>query len=230
MEDYLKIKLNENVNISYIEVPNKAMLATAKERVQPLPPDLKSLSNEIRSRYLEKVKDLLPESRKNELINLSMFYNEKTRKPQIQSIFLTDQGITENEKSIFKKSIFSIFSEDIEISILSLPSQIDTIRLRKKVEDIDISDINSKIAIYKFYIYNPTLLLEIHSKSGQKISHGINEKIQYLSEFLSENSTKSSDQSNIIILDLLLTSSTNCLSACKLFRISIVLLLSNFVI
>ena len=186
MEDYLKIKLNENVNISYIEVPNKAMLATAKERVQPLPPDLKSLSNEIRSRYLEKVKDLLPESRKNELINLSLFYNEKTRKPQIQSIFLTDQGITENEKSIFKKSIFSIFSEDIEISILSLPSQIDTIRLRKKVEDIDISDINSKIAIYKFYIYNPTLLLEIHSKSGQKISHGINEKIQYLSEFLSD--------------------------------------------
>jgi hypothetical protein len=186
MEDYLKIKLNENVSVSYIEVPNKAMLLMAKEKVQPMPPDLKALSNEIHSRYLEKVKNLLPESRKNELINLSLFYNEKTRKPNIQGVFLTDQLITENEKDILKKAISSIFSEDIEMSIISLPSQIDIVKLRKKIEEIDISDINSKISIYKFYIYNPTLLLEIHTKSGQKTSKSINEKIQYLSEYLSD--------------------------------------------
>ncbi|MFB3850341.1 MAG: DUF389 domain-containing protein [Acidobacteriota bacterium] len=163
VEDYLRLKLEEDVNVSFVEIPNKAALKALNEPVSAASLiNLNSAIKDINSKFVSKIKELLPEKRRTELVNIYLaFPSQKNIKhPQIDIYFLTNNPIGEYEKELLHKSILSLLKENVDLKILCFEKKVLWSALNKNIEEKELQKLIDKKDTMAFFIPN----LSFHSK------------------------------------------------------------------
>lgn len=158
MEEYLSAKLGEQVNVSFIEIPNKAALgAIGKAPVVTTSFTLHSSIKELHSKCLDHLFSILPESRKNELLNLFLELDKTEKHPVIYAIFLTDNFVDDSETQTLTNSLSSILKESVKIKTLSFKKKVFQTELKKKITQAEIEKLKTMISLVKYF--KPTISL-----------------------------------------------------------------------
>lgn len=159
VEEYLSAKLGEQVNVSFIEIPNKAALGAIGKAtiVATTPVTLNSSIKELNSKFIEHLFSILPESRKNELLNLSLALEKPEKHPVIYAIFLTDNPVNDLETETLTNSLSSILKESVKIKTLSFKKNVFQTEFKKKITQAEIEKLKTMISLVKYF--KPTISL-----------------------------------------------------------------------
>lgn len=158
VQEYLSAKLGEQINVSFIEIPNKAALGTIGKA--PVPTTLVTLHSsikELNSKCKEHLFSILPESRKKELLNLSLALDKTEKHPVIYAIFLTDNPVNDLETETLNNSLSSILKESVKIKTLSFKKNVFQTVLKRKISPTEIEKLKTLINLVKYF--NPTISL-----------------------------------------------------------------------
>jgi len=148
VEEYLRTKLEEMVKVSYIEVPNKAAVASAGESGHYADLNLGSFSRELDSRFFSEAKKLLPAKRAGELLRIGLSSDRNSSRPVVEMIFLSDDKFTEGESGILESALERTMSAHIRLAARTVPVTADLIDLSEKGTPPDLRAVAEKMSAY----------------------------------------------------------------------------------
>ena len=135
VEEYLGTKLEENVKVSYIEVPNKAAVASASESGHHAVPTVGTVSREMESRFFVEARRLLPAKRRSELLRIGLAVDTDASMPVMELVFLSDDRFTAGESGILESALGRTLSDPVRLNARTIPVTAALMDLSEKEQD-----------------------------------------------------------------------------------------------
>ncbi len=135
VEGYLRTKLEEGVNVSYIEVPNKAAVASASESGHHAVPTVGTVSREMESRFFVEARRLLPAKRRSELLRIGLAVDTDASMPVMELVFLSDDRFTAGESGILESALGRTLSDPVRLNTRTIPVTAALMDLSEKEQD-----------------------------------------------------------------------------------------------
>ncbi len=148
MEEYLATKLEEKVNVSYIEVPNKAALTSTVESGAHAAMNLASVSKEMDSRFFAEAKRLLPGKREKELLRIGLAVGDSPSRPLLEMVFLSDDRFTSGESEILESAMKRIFSDPVRLNARTIPVTAAVMDLSDRERGPDVNALSERLSAF----------------------------------------------------------------------------------